>query len=316
MWLRSTVLITIGLGTALLLGCQPNVPDYVSACEFITKSLLKSPSGYKKVDIRNSEVGGKANVYLTYDAPNSYGTDLRGWTSCDFSRASNGSISIEKYLSDSGDSTENALLKISVDLALISWRSKNPGTAWPIDKDDNTDAEAVDKGRKKITTDAVAPPSVDVCVKIENSDERLGCYDAAFTRHTNISAENDPAQNVKTPDVGNWTISTTKNPIDDTETVVAMLDGKAGVLAKGVTFIARCQSKKTEAYINWDNYLGNDSDSPYSDWKYVKLRVGNDKAKTESWSTSTDHKATFAVFDTHGMKEALTPLAEMCGWSF
>ncbi len=111
--------------------------------------------------------------------------------------------------------------------------------------------------------------------------------------------------------------------------------------------IARCKSDKTELYINWSDYLGNDSTSIYSDFKLVTTRMGSSSAEENRWSLSTDSKATFspgwggdwikriakidefvaqvtpygenpvtAVFDVRGLREAASPLAETCGWNF
>lgn len=111
-------------------------------------------------------------------------------------------------------------------------------------------------------------------------------------------------------------------------------------------FAARCQSNKTEAYINWNDFLGDDSSSVYEEWKYVTIRIGAGDAEEQKWNISTDKRATFApewagsllkkmasadsflaqvtpfgespltaIFDTRGMSAALMPLAETCGWS-
>lgn len=148
--------------------------------------------------------------------------------------------------------------------------------------------------------------------------------------------------------VGDWLVSVDINPIDDSQTVALALDANegGGSIRGTVTFIARCRSNVTEAYINWNDYLGDDSSSVYDDWKYVTIRVGDAEARTERWSVSTDSQATFApgwagtllremaqadrfvaqttpynsnpvtaTFDTTGMAEALEPLVETCGWS-
>jgi hypothetical protein len=110
-------------------------------------------------------------------------------------------------------------------------------------------------------------------------------------------------------------------------------------------FIARCDSNKTEVYVNWNDYLGDDSRSAYNEWKYVTVRVGDEDARQQQWSISTDSKATFApgssvellrrmakvdrlvlqttpynenpitaVFDLKGIDKALKPVAEECKW--
>jgi hypothetical protein len=111
-----------------------------------------------------------------------------------------------------------------------------------------------------------------------------------------------------------------------------------------ITFVARCQSNKTEVYIDWASYVGSDSHSPYADWKYITIRVGSGSAQKQQWPLSTDKRGTFApqagkllkemasansflaqvtpysespitaIFDTTGITAALEPLAKACGW--
>ena len=100
--------------------------------------------------------------------------------------------------------------------------------------------------------------------------------------------------------------------------------------------VARCQSNKTNVYINWGEYLGREA--------IVLTRIGNNKANTSKWGISTDSKATFnnkpitflktmsksnklvaqitpynespvtAIFDISGLDNALKPLRETCNW--
>lgn len=148
---------------------------------------------------------------------------------------------------------------------------------------------------------------------------------------------------------GKWVVQQDINPIDDTKTVVAMLTADSGQSRMGdpVRFIARCQSNSTEAYVIWHDYVGDDGDSPYSDGKYVTVRIGDEPAREEFWGVSTDNEATFApdwagdllkqmlrsdrmvlrmtpysespvtaVFDTTGLSVALRDLADTCNWSY
>jgi len=191
---------------------------------------------------------------------------------------------------------------------------------------------------------AVEDKEVATCAAVPGSLDRLACYDGLAGRH----ALNTPAaEPVPSDGVGKWRVSRTKNPIDDSETVVLSLTADEGHSTWGtpITFIARCMSNKTEAYIAWNDYLGDDSHDVYSDWKRVTIRIGDDKAKEQRWNLSTDSKATFAPawagdllnamakadhflaqvtpynespvtaqFDTSGLANALKPLAEVCHW--
>lgn len=151
----------------------------------------------------------------------------------------------------------------------------------------------------------------------------------------------------ETTSVGSWIVRARANPIDDTRTVTLSLEAKTGTsrLGDAITFVARCQSSKTEAYVIWGEYLGNDSNDVYSDWKKVTVRIGEKEARQERWGVSTDHKATFApswagnllkelldedrlvlqtvpygenpvtaIFDISGLRTVLGELAGTCNW--
>ena len=148
---------------------------------------------------------------------------------------------------------------------------------------------------------------------------------------------------------GAWRVRTTTNPIDDTHTVTLSLAAETGTSRSGdpVTFIARCKSNTTEAYVVWGDFLGDDSGDVYSEWKRVTVRIGSGQAREERWGGSTDRNATFApswagnllkellgeerlvlqtipygenpntaIFDVSGLRGVLGELAETCNWSF
>ncbi|TNE38319.1 MAG: hypothetical protein EP345_17565 [Sphingomonadales bacterium] len=145
-----------------------------------------------------------------------------------------------------------------------------------------------------------------------------------------------------------WSTSEDINPVDDSKTVRATLsaDDSASTLNEHVTLTIRCQSNKTELYVNWNDYLGDDSRDVYDEWKRVTVRIGENKAQQQRWGISTDSKATFApnspvnlikemakvdrlvlqttpynenpvtaVFNLKGIKEAVSPIAKECGWA-
>ncbi|MBC7155783.1 MAG: hypothetical protein H5U19_14500 [Rhodobacteraceae bacterium] len=146
-----------------------------------------------------------------------------------------------------------------------------------------------------------------------------------------------------------WRLRTSTNPIDDSKTVTLSLVAETGEsrLGNPVTFVARCQSNKTEAYVIWGDYLGDDSRDVYSEWKNVTVRIGDGEARQERWGVSTDREATFAptwagdflkelldqnrlvlkttpygenpniaIFDVSGLRGVLGELAGTCNWSF
>ncbi|EPX76802.1 type VI secretion system-associated protein TagO [Salipiger mucosus] len=149
---------------------------------------------------------------------------------------------------------------------------------------------------------------------------------------------------------GKWDVSTDVNPMDDSKTVLLRLmsdSGTGGFQDRPIVFIGRCKSNTTEVYVVWHDYLGDDSNDVYQDWKYVTVRLGDGKAQRQKWSTSTDSKATFspmwggellknmlghdkmvlqttphsenpttAIFDIRGLENVLGELASTCNWDF
>ncbi|WP_417260673.1 hypothetical protein [Celeribacter sp.] len=148
---------------------------------------------------------------------------------------------------------------------------------------------------------------------------------------------------------GAWRVRTETNPIDDTQTVTLTLAAETGTSRSGapVTFIARCKSNTTEAYVVWSDFLGDDSGDVHSEWKRVTVRIGTEQARVERWGVSTARDATFvpgwagnllkelldedrlvlqtipygenpntAIFDVSGLRVVLDELAQTCNWSF
>ena len=151
------------------------------------------------------------------------------------------------------------------------------------------------------------------------------------------------------PDTGGWRVSRSTNPLDDSTTVVAVLnatEGVGGIGFEAISLIARCQSDTTDVYINWHDFLGDDElGNPRSSRKRVTYRFPPADAETEMWGVSTDNDSTFvagaipflrtmvesdrlvaqttpynespstAIFDLTGVGDALAPLAETCEWT-
>lgn len=149
-----------------------------------------------------------------------------------------------------------------------------------------------------------------------------------------------------TADPGGWMTNTDRDPIDDSAVITAMLTAESGQAKFGepVTLVARCGSNKTELYALWHEYVGDDSNDVYDEYKNVEVRVGDAPARTERWSVSTDKQATFAgsavsllkemsgkkklalrttpygenpitaIFSLEGFEKAIAPIAKECGW--
>ncbi|KZY40881.1 hypothetical protein A3731_12500 [Roseovarius sp. HI0049] len=174
--------------------------------------------------------------------------------------------------------------------------------------------------------------------------------DEAMVSNEAADSSDEPASsNSDTADPGFWRVRKSINPIDDTNTVTLMLDAEIGMSRYGdpITFVARCKSNRTEAYVVWNEYLGDDSRDVYSKWKNVTVRIGKHRARQERWGVSTDSQATFApdwagtmlkqlldenrlvlqtipygespktaIFDISGLRSVLGELAGECGWSY
>lgn len=200
------------------------------------------------------------------------------------------------------------------------------------------------QGQDKPDTDTLLS-ELATCASRPGDLERLECYDI-LSRKLQVDAPRNIATDVE--ETGNWEVSTTLNPIDDTRRVILRLESSSGRGRSGepISLVARCQSNKTEVYINWNHYLGDDSASVYESWKYVTIRIGASSAEMQQWSVSTSNDSTFApnwagdllkemvnadsflaqttpygqspvtaIFDIRGIRNALVPLMEICGWS-
>ena len=71
------------------------------------------------------------------------------------------------------------------------------------------------------------------------------------------SPEDAPAASPPIED-GSWTTNITTNPLDDSRTMVALLDAVEGVGGmiepKPITLVARCQSNETDVFIGWHDF--------------------------------------------------------------
>jgi type VI secretion system protein VasI len=176
-----------------------------------------------------------------------------------------------------------------------------------------------------------------ICAAIKGDLERLESYDQ-LARELGLVAK---AIVLPTTGTGKWSSTSETNPVDDSTTVVLSLEadeGRSHLQAEKITLFIRCKSNKTELYIKWYDYLGDEKIA-------VLTRVGEAKAVGKSWGISTNNESTFypesaipfiktlmssdkfvaqvtpynespvtAIFDIRGLAEAIKPLQQTCGW--
>lgn len=182
----------------------------------------------------------------------------------------------------------------------------------------------------------IAEKEVIQCAALENSVERLSCYDVLADRK-GLSKQTTITQSIGK---GKWSTSTTTDPLTDQSIYVALLDADSGSGRYGgrVGMVVRCSKNTTEWYVNWNSFLGTETTT-------VTHRVGKSKAQRKSWVVSTDHKSSFypgspvpilkemmksdslvanvtpysespltASFNTSGAEAALADIRKGCGW--
>ena len=104
-----------------------------------------------------------------------------------------------------------------------------------------------------------------------------------------------------------WETSTSTDPLDDSEIVIAKIKADENQRTEEFIFVARCRAgtRETDAYMVWGGYLVlGDFSNPYR--RSVTVRVGTDAARTETWSVSQSGRATFS-------REPIRLLRELVG---
>lgn len=170
------------------------------------------------------------------------------------------------------------------------------------------------------------------CAQIDNDIARLQCFDEVYADY--IESANAP---------GEWEIKTTRDPIDDKVTTYLAVEAseKSSALQtfNSNQLLIRCMGNDLDVYIHWGKVMG--GEVPFN----VTHRVGGNKARTQTWASSTDGTATFfpgntlrlvrqmmeadrfvaqiplknfqatkmtAIFDISGLKDAAAPMSKAC----
>ena len=144
----------------------------------------------------------------------------------------------------------------------------------------------------------ILPESLSDCFKIENRPERLSCIAKVY----GSDEDDEQAMNLvrRLDDVmykanfdkinsdNKWIVSENINPLDDSKTIVLLLQSKTGENHYGqeIDLVIRCNSSKVDVFIDWGVFLGSDLT--------LTTRIDKEKAISEKWSTSSDKKASFS----------------------
>jgi hypothetical protein len=182
----------------------------------------------------------------------------------------------------------------------------------------------------------------------ENDDmQRLALYDA-LVRNFGIAENPGKPTGEVMQEPSKWVFDQEIDPLTDKRRYFFMLpaDSGANEYGKKPTLIVRSDGEDLELYINWNTYLGNDTDDYKYKKKYITSRVDSDKPTTALWNNSTDDKASFcpwgdvlalvrrmgegttfvarctpygaspitAVFDIRGLKALSMPYNDVLGW--
>ena len=175
------------------------------------------------------------------------------------------------------------------------------------------------------------------CKSINDNNQRLACYDAAFEVNTSV---------VETNSKSKWVIIEDVSPIDDSKTVMLSLKSDSPIKSDFSQVIPtlniQCKERETDFYINFNIFLSTHDIKPIT-------RIDSDKAVNGvEWYISTDYKALFypgsqkkinefiktlkdkkkffiqvtpfskgsvnTTFDLTGLDEAIKPVREACNW--
>jgi type VI secretion system protein VasI len=106
-----------------------------------------------------------------------------------------------------------------------------------------------------------------------------------------------------------WSVNTSRSPIDDSNTVVLSLDSEnliQGPLGSvKPTLIVRCKERKTDVYVvtRMAARIEEDEEGGPSNYHKVRIRIDDGVASSESWTEATDQNALFAPDQIYDVNE-------------
>lgn len=125
------------------------------------------------------------------------------------------------------------------------------------------------------------------CSAIDDSLQRLTCFDSLFPRTAAGAATPDKAPPAAPPAVI-WHIEEDKSPLDDSIKFTAGLSPKtvttSGIGDAEMYLVVRCAENTTSVVFVTSMFM-------ISERPTVTIRVGDEPARTERWSRSTNYKA-------------------------
>ena len=139
-----------------------------------------------------------------------------------------------------------------------------------------------------------------ICSKIENEVDRQSCIDTVirmtyikpqYSSEKYISNNKNDSSIVTSMPISNWKTSYEISKIDDSKNVYICTDSInpiEGKFGRDVTprLWIRCMENKTEVFVEYYMFINTQNVT-------VTYRIDSEKAITNEWSTSTDHKAIF-----------------------
>lgn len=178
--------------------------------------------------------------------------------------------------------------------------------------------------------------SAEECTSLSDNQKRLACYDMKY-------------KPVETTEIaGKWLVSKEVSKLDDSQSVYLQVRSNEKIIKRSggsdtATLMIGCRERKTSLII----ILAGEFLADVGGFGSVTYRIDNQKAKTQSFSASTDHEALGlwsggesiplikALFDHNvmivratpynqspetltfpisGLKSVIDPLRKACGW--